>query len=212
MKHSTRITSAFLAAALSAGVVAPAATAARPVDKGDKGHHAPSESADVKKVRALVARLDRDLARVAKDSRTSALNEEDRAVLTENIAADRATLSDIAASVVDSASAKAALASLKAMRPSNYTVNINFLRTVKKFVEEATLAAATVEPGSAEEAALVEAVEHLAAATAAAYLITATSTKADLKAISVELSLAKALIDGVNDDTDGDTDDDGTTP
>lgn len=201
MNRSSRLASAFLAAALTAGVGAPAATAAHPDSKGQR---AVSDKSATQKVLRKIENLDKRLAKVAKEARTSKLNEADRLALTGNIASDREILIDLAATVVDADTAKAAAVYVKQVRPANYTATINHLRWAKRLAAEVSDAAATVEPGSVEEAALIEAGERIASATAAAYLITATSYNGDLKAVFMSLMYAKSLLDTVvvEDDTE----------
>lgn len=186
---ATAIATAALAApsaVAATAVAAPVDHSAKPAktkpakDKPAKG----SVKAQTKQLLKDVAGKDARLARLATSTAVVNLADDTEAELVLNIADARTALGDIktaveaADSTVDT---RADRKELRSFRVENFRIVVNVLRKAESLGE-----AAAADP---------EAVAHLAAAEAAALAITATSTKADIRAAREHVKSANAELE-----------------
>lgn len=127
-----------------------------------------------------VAREDRQLVTLATSQRLTELADDTEAELVVNITEARATLADVRTAVEaadSSLDTRAARKELRSFRVQNFKQAVHVLTKVEDLTD-----AAAVDP---------EAQTFLAQAEAAALAVTATSTKADVKAVKALLESAK---------------------
>ena len=197
-----------LAVALGAGTPVVTATAAHA-----KSAHVTTEHADKKggqkaaqalrKVLQEVAKADKRLGHLARESRTSRLGEAEKAAVLANISSDRQALAELAAAVqspestVDLGELRDAL---KELRPQNYNQVVNDLRHAARLTADIAAARTALEGEAAAPVAELDAAQLLVdAAVAKALAITASSDRASLRAVKVDLAAAHASFDVVAD-------------
>lgn len=184
---ATLIATAALAAptaALPSAVAAEAPTASA----SDKAAKAPKSQ--TKQLLKDVAGKDKRLARLAASNAVASLADDTEAQLVANIADAQDALATIKSSVEAADSTvdtRAARKDLHAFRVTNFRLAVNVLKQAEGLAE-----AAAADP---------EAVSHLAFAEEAALAITATSTKADVKAARAHLQEAEAELEPAEGET-----------
>ena len=194
MNTARRITATALA---TAALVAPSALAATAVAAPGKPAEPTKPTGPAKTVKAQTKQLLKDIAgkdkrldRLSTSTAVAALADGTEADLVANLTAARADLADqrptveAADSTVDT---RAARKELRSFRVENFRIVVNVLRKVEGLEE-----AAAADP---------EAVDHLTAAEAGALEITATSTKADLRAVREHATAAQAELEGTTGTT-----------
>jgi hypothetical protein len=140
--------------------------------------------AQTKQLLKDIAGKDKRLARLSGSNAVVRLADDTEAELVTNLDEARAALGEVktqveaADSTVDT---RAARKELRSFRVENFRIVANVLAKVERLEE-----AAAADP---------EAVTHLAAAEAAALEITATSTKADIRAVRAHVSAAQAELE-----------------
>jgi hypothetical protein len=230
MSRTTR-TAAALAAVAALGLAAPAASAAPHQHGGHSsvahhqgGKHKPAKPAKLtqaqKKVAQQVDTLDRRLARVVGGSMLTRLPADERSQVTANVTADRAALAGLgstAAAATSVADLAPVTRALRSVRPESYAAAVAALRQVARLdqrVADNTAALAAVD-GDASDAVTANeaAATALAGAEAHALAVTASSSRADLRLLHVDLVTAHRALDLVEqllgDDDEGDGGDDG---
>ena len=179
MKRTTRLTAGLVAtAALAAPSAFATAQAAQP-DKPAK----PAE-AQTKQLLKDIAGKDARLARLSTSAAVTRLADDTEAELVSNLDGARAWLGDVRTSVEAADSTvdtRAARKELRSFRVENFRIVVNILSKAERLEEPA--------------AADAEAAGHLAAAETAALDITATSTKADIRAARDHVKAAQAELD-----------------
>ncbi|WP_439936499.1 hypothetical protein ACS3YM_11100 [Nocardia sp. N13] len=179
MKRTTRLTAGLVAtAALAAPSAFATAQAAQP-DKPAK----PAE-AQTKQLLKDIAGKDARLARLSTSAAVTRLADDTEAALVSNLDGARAWLGDVRTSVEAADSTvdtRAARKELRSFRVENFRIVVNILSKAERLEEPA--------------AADAEAAGHLAAAETAALDITATSTKADIRAARDHVKAAQAELD-----------------
>jgi len=155
---------------------------------------------DARKVLRDIARVTAKLDRAVRPARIDGLDEGlavgTQDALLANVEADKAGLATLATTVStagDTTDLRQARRDLRDLREENYVLVVNVLRH-----------AAHVKEAAADDA---EALALVDSAVAKALLVTAASTKADVKAARADLVAAQALLD---DDADADDDADVT--
>ncbi len=149
-------------------------------DKGGNGQAAKA-AAGQKQLLKSIAKVDRALDRSLRSSRIGGLTPESQAALLANADTDRLALADIAAAAAAadaSVDVRQARKDLKSVRTVNYVLVVNILRKAEKLLAE----------GSGDAAALAAVVDT-------ARLVTASSTKADLRELRAALKTVKDDID-----------------
>ena len=144
------------------------------------GTHAKAEkSAKAKGGKSAETKLARDVARkvaqldkAVSEKRLAKLDDDDEAAVVANVTLDKEAIEGVSTR-----------AELRSFRVENYRLVVNVLRKAAK------LGAAATEAGNAEATALVD------EASAAAVLVTATSSKSELKPARAALAAASALLD-----------------
>lgn len=186
MNTTRRIAATALA---TAALVAPAALSATAVAAPDKptkpGKPAKTVKAQTKQLLKDIAGKDKRLARLSTSNAVESLADDTEAAVVANITDARTALTDLGATVEAADSTvdtRAARKELRSFRVENFRIVVNVVRKVDGLEE-----AAAADP---------EAVTHLAAAEDAALLITATSTKADIRAAREHLAAAQAELEG----------------
>ena len=188
--------------------------------KTEKAAKAKSGKGAMSKLDREIARKVAQLERTVSEQRLRRVDPVHAAVVVENVEADQADLEALVEAPASTASTASTTeetapvadvrATLKTYRPENYRLAVNILRQAAKAGETTT---------EAETLALDESV-------ALALQITATSSKADVKAARAAFAEATALLeddadetaeldeteDGVDDDVDDDTEDDADEP
>ena len=188
MNTTRRITAAALATVALAAPSALAATAAAAPDKPSKP--AKTVKAQTKQLLKDIAGKDKRLARLSTSNAVEALADDTEAAVVVNVSDAQAVLAELkttveaADSTVDT---RAARQELRSFRVENFRIVVNVVKKVEGLEE-----AAAADP---------EAVTHLAAAEAAALEITATSTKADLRAVREHVKAAQAELEGETETT-----------
>lgn len=177
MNRTTRLTTGLLASVALAtpsalAVSAHAAEPTKPV------------KAQTKQLLKDIAGKDKRLARLSGSEAVVRLADDTEAELVTNLDEARAALGEVKTSVEAADSTvdtRAARKELRAFRVENFRIVVNILRKAEGLEE-----AAATDP---------EATEHLAAAEAAALAITATSTKADIRAAREHVQAAQAELE-----------------
>jgi hypothetical protein len=194
MNTTRRITATALA---TIALVAPSALSVTAVAaKPDKPARAASGQA--KQLLKDIAGKDARLARLSTSNAVVRLADDTEAAIVAQVTGARTTLADIRTSVEAADSTvdtRAARKELHAFRVENFRLVVTIVSKVERLEESV--------------AADPEAVNHLAAAEAAALAITATSTKADVRAARAHLQAAEAELgteDGDEDPVDDTTD------
>ena len=182
MNTTRRITATALA---TATLVAPSALAATAVAAPDKPvkptKPAKTVKAQIKQLLKDIAGKDKRLDRLSTSTAVENLADDTEAEVVANVTEARTALGEVrtaveaADSTVDT---RAARKELRSFRVENFRIVVNLVRKVEGLEE-----AAAADP---------EAITHLAAAEAAALAITATSTKADIRAAREHLQAAQA--------------------
>lgn len=180
MNRNRRITATLLATAALAAPSALAATAEARPDKPAK-----TVKAQSKQLLKDIAGKDKRLARMATSNAVEGLADDTEAEVVANVTDARTALADLATTVEAADSTvdtRAARKELRSFRVENFRIVVNVVKKVEGLEE-----AAAADP---------EAVMHLAAAEAAALEITATSTKADIRAVRAHVQAAQAELEG----------------
>jgi len=214
MHLSRRIAAATTAAALSLTAVttasaathaAPPAHAVKPTKgvkpaKPSKPSKPPKADRAVAKVVATARVLDRGLAAVATSRRLRGIEAASAETITANVAADRAAIKAVVAAVTaDPSQAAAAYTALQTYRTSTYTVAIGQVRTAEVLLgEAATVADRVTTDAPDQQPALDQAIALLDGAHARALTVTATTPRADVAAISMDIEAAEVLLEGAN--------------
>jgi hypothetical protein len=171
-----RLTATALAAA---ALVAPSALSASAVAaKPDKPAH--TATGPTKQLLKDIAGKDARLGRLSTSNAVAGLADDTEAELVARVGVARTALADLRTSVEAADSTvdtRAAREELRSFRVENFRIVVTILKKVERTGE-----AAAADP---------EAVAHLAAAETAALEITATSTKADLRAARDHLKAAR---------------------
>lgn len=188
---------ALAAAALTLAPVA-AAEAAPHGGKGHTAHATHSAKALSAQARAAlreVAAKDRALARVAASRTFKSLADAEESVLAASIAADRAALSALGASVrAGTTPARTARATVRTYRAENYLVAVAVLRGAAGL--------RTLAGGDADVLAALD------SAVATTLTLTATNGRTVLRAAKAALEQARDLVEALDDSDDsGDPDD-----
>ncbi len=173
MKRTTRLAAGLVA---TAAVAAPSALAT-----AQAAEPAPTVKAQTKQLLKDIAGKDARLARLSTSNAVQSLADDTEAELVSNLTDARADLTDLKTSVEAADSTvdtRAARKDLHAFRVENFRIVVNILKKAEGLEE-----AAAADP---------EAVAHLAAAEAAALDVTATSTKADIRAAREHVQAAEA--------------------
>ena len=176
MKRSTRLTAGLVA---TAAVAVPSAFAT-----AQAAEPAPTVKAQTKQLLKDIAGKDKRLARLSTSNAVQSLADDTEAQLVTNLTEARTALADLKTSVEAADSTvdtRAARKDLHAFRVENFRIVVNIVKKVEGLEE-----AAAADP---------EAVAHLAEAEAAALEITATSTKADIRAVREHVQLAEAELE-----------------
>lgn len=192
----TRTRRLIATAAATAALVAPAAVTASATAAPHEHKDKPAKTKDdaakgtvksqTKQLLKDVAGRDKRLARLAESNAVARLADETETQLVANIAAAQTALTDVrtaveaADSTVDT---RAIRKELRSFRVVNFRLALNILKQAENLAEEA--------------AADPEATAALDAAEAAALLITATSSKADVKAARAHLELAHSELEAI---------------
>lgn len=179
MKRTTRLTAGLVA---TAALAAPSAFAAAQAAQPDK----PSKPVKSQSKQLLkdIAGKDARLARLSTSNAVTRLADDTEAELVSNLEDARAGLGEVKTSVEAADSTvdtRAARKELRSFRVENFRIVVNILSKAERLEEPA--------------AADAEAAEHLAAAEAAALAITATSTKADIRAARDHVKAAQAELE-----------------
>lgn len=192
MNRNRRITATLLATAALAAPSALATTAEARPDKPAK-----TVKAQSKQLLKDIAGKDKRLARLTTSNAVEGLADDTEAEVVANVTDARTALADLATTVQAADSTvdtRAARKELRSFRVENFRIVVNVVKKVEGLEE-----AAAADP---------EAVMHLAAAEAAALEITATSTKADIRAVRAHVQAAQAELEG---DTETETETEGVT-
>ncbi|MCY4727663.1 hypothetical protein NYO98_15345 [Nocardioides sp. STR2] len=186
MNTTRRITATALA---TAALVVPSALAATAVAAPDKPGKpvkpAKTVKAQTKQLLKDIAGKDKRLDRLSTSTAVENLADDTEAELVANVTDARTALAELRTSVEAADSTvdtRAARKELRSFRVENFRIVVNLVKQVEGLEE-----AAAADP---------EAVAHLDAAEAAALLITATSTKADLRDAREHLQAARAELEG----------------
>jgi hypothetical protein len=186
MNTTRRITATALA---TAALVVPSALAATAVAAPDKPvkpvKPAKTVKAQTKQLLKDIAGKDKRLDRLSASTAVENLADDTEAELVANVTDARTALAALRTSVEAADSTvdtRAARKELRSFRVENFRIVVNLVKQVEGLEE-----AAAADP---------EAVAHLDAAEAAALLITATSTKADLRDAREHLQAARAELEG----------------
>jgi uncharacterized protein with LGFP repeats len=183
MNTTRRITATALATAALVAPSALAATAGAAPDKPIKP--AKTVRAQTKHLFKDIAGKDKRLERLSTSTAVEALADDTEAAVVAHVTDAQTALGELrttveaADSTVDT---RAARTELRSFRVENFRVVVNMVRKIEGLEE-----AAAADP---------EAVTHLAAAEAAALEITATSSKADLRAAREHVKAAQAELEG----------------
>lgn len=180
MNRNRRLTATLLATAALAAPSALASTAEARPDKPAK-----TVKAQSKQLLKDIAGKDKRLARMATSNAVEGLADDTEAEVVANVTDARTALADLATTVQAADSTvdtRAARKELRSFRVENFRIVVNVVKKVERLEE-----AAAADP---------EAVMHLAAAEAAALEITATSTKADIRAVRAHVQAAQAELEG----------------
>jgi|GEM_PF-4965379 len=182
MKRSTRLTAGLVA---TAALAAPSAFATAQAAQPDKpAKPAKPAKAQTKQLLKDIAGKDARLARLSTSAAVTRLADDTEAELVSNLDGARAWLGDVRTSVEAADSTvdtRAARKELRSFRVENFRIVVNILSKAERLEEPA--------------AADAEAAGHLAAAETAALDITATSTKADIRAARDHVKAAQAELD-----------------
>jgi hypothetical protein len=188
MNTTRRITATALA---TAALVAPSALAATAVAAPDKPTKpAKTVKAQTKQLLKDIAGKDKRLGRLSTSTAVEGLADDTETEVVANVTDARTALAELrttveaADSTVDT---RAARKELRSFRVENFRIVVNVVKKVEGLEE-----AAAADP---------EAVTHLAAAEAAALEITATSTKADLRAVREHVKAARAELESETETT-----------
>ena len=179
MKRTTRLTAGLVA---TAALAAPSAFATAQAAQPDKP--AKPAKAQTKQLLKDIAGKDARLARLSTSAAVTRLADDTEAELVSNLDGARAWLGDVRTSVEAADSTvdtRAARKELRSFRVENFRIVVNILSKAERLEEPA--------------AADAEAAGHLAAAETAALDITATSTKADIRAARDHVKAAQAELD-----------------
>lgn len=205
---SRRIAAATAAAALTLTAVTGttvAAQAAAPAHatkstKGVKPVKTTKVDRAVAKVTATARIVDKGLAAVAASRRLGGIETASAETITSNVAADRAAIAAIVATVTaDPTQALTAYATLKTFRTSNYTVAIGQVRSAELLLgQAATIADRIAVEAPDQQAAFDQALALLDGAHARALAVSATTPRAELDAISTDIETASNLLDQVS--------------
>ncbi|WP_107704884.1 hypothetical protein [Nocardioides allogilvus] len=144
--------------------------------------------AQTKQLLKDIAGKDKRLARLAESNAVAGLADDTEGALVANLGAAQEDLAGIKTSVEAADTTfdtRAARKELRSFRVVNFRLALNVLKQAEGLAE-----AAAADP---------EAVEHLALAEEAALAITATSTKADIKAARAHLQEARAELEPTED-------------
>lgn len=211
MRTTTRTAAAVLAAAVTFGAGAPVATAAGHADHAKPGHvkvtkgdHGKKGDQALRQLLRDINKTDAKLVKVIRESRTARIGEHADAVRA-NVATDRAALTELSAAVQaadNTRDLRQVRRELKDVRPQNYNQVVNDLRHALKLAAE--IAAARTAAASDPAAPVVDldvAQAAVEAAVAKALLVTASSDKAELRAVKADLRAAHEALDG-DDDSD----------
>ena len=184
MNHARRLTATVLATAALAAPSALATTA-------DAAPATPKTvKAQTKQLLKDIAGKDARLARLSTSNAVQGLADDTEAELVSNVTDARTALADLKTSVEAADSTvdtRAARKELHSFRVENFRIVVNVLDKVEGLEE-----AAAADP---------EAVAHLDAAEAGALEITATSTKADIRAVRTHVQAAEAELEPETDTT-----------
>ena len=183
MTTTRRITATALA---TAALVAPSALAATAVAAPDKPTKpAKTVKAQTKQLLKDIAGKDKRLERLSTSTAVEALADDTETEVVSNVTDARTALAELKTSVEAADSTvdtRAARKELRSFRVENFRIVVTIVKKVEGLEE-----AAGADP---------EAVMHLAAAEAAALEITATSSKADLRAAREHVKAAQAELEG----------------
>lgn len=180
MNRNRRIAATLLATAALAAPSALASTAEARPDKPAK-----TVKSQSKQLLKDIAGKDKRLARMATSNAVEGLADDTEAEVVANVTDARTALADLATTVEAADSTvdtRAARKELRSFRVENFRIVVNVVKKVERLEE-----AAAADP---------EAVMHLTAAEAAALEITATSTKADIRAVRAHVQAAQAELEG----------------
>ena len=176
MKRTTRLTAGLVAtAALAAPSALAAAQAAAPTT---------TVKAQTKQLLKDIAGKDKRLARLSTSNAVQRLADDTEGEVVSNVTDARTALADLRSTVEAADSTvdtRAARKDLRSFRVENFRIVVNVLKKVEGLEE-----AAAADP---------EAVAHLAAAESGALEITATSTKADIRAVREHVQAAQAELE-----------------
>lgn len=188
MNHTSRTATVLVAAAalaVPAGLASSAEAAAKPTSDST----AETVQAQTKQLLKAISGKDKRLSRLSTSSAVVLLVDSTEVELVANIEDARTVLADLRSSVEGADSAvdtRAALRELRSFRVENFRIVVNVLRKAEGLAE-----AAAADP---------EAVEHLAAAEAAALEIDAYSTKRDIRGARAHVRAAKAELEAETED------------
>ena len=229
----TALVSLCTAAALAAAPAADAAAHARHATKhhthdtrsaSTGPHSGPSHTLPLAHAQTQVLRdvrrLDSQLAKLSTGRGLTGLGADDAAVVRQAVAADRAALAAVAATIATATSPsdlRAAAATLRLVRPEVYQTAVADLRAVSRLTDQVTanaaaLAAVTDRDVTAGVTADDAAAAALADAHQQALALTASSTRQQLRGVRAALVAARQALGQVEDVlAGGDGTEDGTT-
>ena len=220
MKRSTSVAAVALSVSVALGFAAPAAVARPPADHPThvKAEHNKTDKAaqparqKVRQALRDIDRMDATLDRAVRKSRVERLAADVQTTVLGNVALDHARLATLK-TAVEAADTALALRQVRKdvrkTRPQVYTVVINDLRQATK-IQARTVAndALLGEAGDADAAAANEAAKTAAAeAVALALKVTATSSKAELRAVHAAVVTARKALGAVADALEPDDND-----
>ena len=196
-----------VAAAVPAAHSKPAQASGHGHGHGGQGSHGASADQALRQLLRQIAQADARLAHTVRDSRTARLDADAKAALLANVDADRQALTDLAASLQApdaTVDLDAVQSSLRELHPENYTEAANFLRKAARLAAAIADATAAVEGDPAAPVdALAAAQASLDSAVAKALLVTASSSRDDLRGVQTDLSAAEDSLGTVLDYLDG---------
>jgi Spy/CpxP family protein refolding chaperone len=207
MKSPMRIAAAAATAALVVGAGG-AASADRGGNDGPGGNHAGGHGSHgfehhQQQLTREIDRVGDRMDRATRESRLAPLADDVRAGVLGNVEADKAALADLAA-LVDAATTRSDLNDLRKqlrdVRPENYDVTVANLRSADRLSDRIADLRTAAAGDPTALAAFDEADALVASATDKALAITASSSKADVRAVKADLVAAKHLVDDGADD------------
>lgn len=187
MNRTRRITATLIA---TAALAAPSALAATAEAAPTKAKATKTVKSQAKQLLKGIAVKDKRLVRLSSSNAVAGLADDTEGELVLNLEEARTALADLKAAVEAADSTvdtRAARKELRSFRVENFRIVVNVLKKAEGLSE-----AAAADP---------EAVEHLAAAEAAALEITATSKKADIRAARAHVKAAQAELEATETET-----------